>query len=365
MNDNDKMMNFEEYSNKVLETINDYMDSSEEYNFKLIDHAQFNGSVDKSIVCFKKSDEEYVYSPFFHLKGFYMSYCNLCRLQYPSGQAFNSSMEQLSDKFKELFDNPQNKLNFNSDGINITDYGIVKDKLFLQVCNAEKNKKYLEDKPHYDLDDLSVFACAKIMKDGKSYIFPVYTNYLKLWNVSSETLLEDALKYSNEKHQAVLISPETYDKHELVSIPEDDYTKYKFVVLKNDTFKGASAILNAGEVLDSFAKAYKCDLWVLPASVNEMIIVPKNAFPDYSFYNMTCAFIDYNVQNVDVSDDLSEHIYIYDKDSRCITNPIDKQTVIDYNKPLFPFLEMDKENEKADIGETEETLVSSGKRQSF
>ena len=199
------------------------------------------------------------------------------------------------------------------------------------------------------------------MKDGKSYIFPVYSNYLKLWNVSSEALLEDALKYSNEKHRAVLISPETYDKHELVSIPEDDYTKYKFVVLKNDTFKGASAILNAGDVLDSFAKAYKCDLWVLPASVNEMIIVPKNAFPDYSFYNMTCAFIDYNVQNVDVSDDL----YIYDKDSRCITNPIDKQTVIDYNKPLFPFLEMDKENEKTDIGETEETLVSGGKGKTF
>lgn len=84
-----------------------------------------------------------------------MTYCNLCRLDYPSSKAFDSSMKQLSDRFKKVMENSNDNLTFNSDGINIKDYNTVKDGLHLQICNAEKNKVYLDDKPHYDLDDLS------------------------------------------------------------------------------------------------------------------------------------------------------------------------------------------------------------------
>lgn len=331
-----KAMSFEEYVAKTEASTAKYM-GSDEYEFKIIDHAVFNGSVEKSIACYKKSNDEYVKSSFFHLQGFYMTYCNLCRLDYPSSKAFDSSMKQLSDRFKKVMENSNDNLTFNSDGINIKDYNTVKDGLHLQICNAEKNKVYLDDKPHYDLDDLSVFACSTVLNNGHTYLFPIYTNYLKMWNITPDVLFNDAHDCDIEKHKAFLISPETYDKHILVPIPKEDYQKYKFVALKNDTQEGASAILTAGDLLDHFAKANNCDLWMLPESVNEFVVVPKSAFPNYSFYNMTCAFIDYNVQNVDVEDDLSEHIYVYEKDSRCLMNPIDKKVVINYQNPDFPW----------------------------
>lgn len=143
----------------------------------------------------------------------YMTYCNLCRLDYPSSKAFDSSMKQLSDRFKKVMENSNDNLTFNSDGINIKDHNTVKDGLHLQICNAEKNKVYLDDKPHYDLDDLSVFACSTVLNNGHTYLFPIYTNYLKMWNITPDVLFNDAHDCDIEKHKAFLISPETYDKH--------------------------------------------------------------------------------------------------------------------------------------------------------
>ena len=73
----------------------------------------------------------------------YMTYCNLCRLDYPSSKAFDSSMKQLSDRFKKVMENSNDNLTFNSDGINIKDYNTVKDGLHLREFEKKSVKVFI------------------------------------------------------------------------------------------------------------------------------------------------------------------------------------------------------------------------------
>ncbi|MDE6320171.1 MAG: hypothetical protein K2M22_10820 [Lachnospiraceae bacterium] len=75
------------------------------------------------------------------------------------------------------------------------DYSQAKEHLRLRLINCEKNTELLGDMPHVCWNDLAVIFCYEVeaWKEGNACIM-IRNDHLAEWEVTVETLYEDALK---------------------------------------------------------------------------------------------------------------------------------------------------------------------------
>lgn len=345
MAENDKMLNFDEFAEKVFKNINNYMDPSEKYVFKMYDRTNCNDIVFRSLVCIR-SENDNIYSPTVYLEGYYMTYKNLFNLKLDNVDAFDSVMVQLAARIRDSFENPAMKSLSDGELVSILDYDSVKDNLYLKICNNKMNEKFLDNVPHYNFGDISAYTCVNMGKTSEYLVTcTVLEGFLKQWQVTSEKVFKDAYDNDLKFHKPVIVSLENYMKNELVCLNDEEMKSCKDMILTNNTNSGAAAVFQSGELLEKAAKIRESDLWLLPTSIDEIAIIPFSDVPDKNYLDMTCILVNNNALYVDKEKELVNHLLVYKKDSKVIVNPISKETVFDFNKPIFPFLDVDTDKE--------------------
>ena len=88
-----------------------------------------------------------------------------------------------------------------------------------------------------------------------------------------------------------------------------------YVLTNESQFNGAACILYENLLYD-FASSIGSDLYILPSSVHEVILIPKNEFPDKD--NLSCMVKDINESEVATDEVLSDHVYEYRYDRKTI-----------------------------------------------
>lgn len=231
--------------------------------------------------------------PVLYLEPFYRNYVR--------GQELHDTMQDIARIYRG------HQIGFYMDEDKVSNYEHIKKNLFYRVVNYEKNKETLKDAPHERFLDLAITYrwAAYHNHDGMASAL-VRDQELMMWGVSKEQMILDAKKNTEKIFPPVMRKIQSVLP---VKILEEEVPL--FVLSNGDYMNGASAILYDG-VLRDFAKYMGHDLYILPSSVHEVIILLDDEMvnsPD----ELAMMVKETNRMVIDREEVLSDHVYHYDR----------------------------------------------------
>ena len=248
-------------------------------------------------------------APTIYLDSFYELYTN--------GENIKNIIRQIEVIYE------QNKNNVTFDVNILKHFDTIKDKIVYKVVNYRSNEKLLEQVPHKRILDLAVvFYCLLDNEYGRSAPALIYNNNLKNWNVTIDDVYKAALKNTPDLlHSKISSMAALFEKCGVNVDGEEvdlkDYVPSDMYVLTNESKLNGAACILYENVLYDFAQKLGADLYILPSSVHEVILLPKlSMFEKDELVNMVK---EVNTEGVAADEVLSDHVYEYNRTERLIT----------------------------------------------
>lgn len=248
-------------------------------------------------------------APTIYLDSFYELYTN--------GENIKNIIRQIEVIYE------QNKNNVTFDVNILKHFDTIKDKIVYKVVNYRSNEKLLEQVPHKRILDLAVvFYCLLDNEYGRSATALIYNNNLKNWNVTIDDVYKAALKNTPDLlHSKISSMAALFEKCGVNVDGEEvdlkDYVPSDMYVLTNESKLNGAACILYENVLYDFAQKMGADLYILPSSVHEVILLPKlSMFEKDELVNMVK---EVNTEGVAADEVLSDHVYEYNRTERLIT----------------------------------------------
>ena len=248
-------------------------------------------------------------APTIYLDSFYELYTN--------GENIKNIIRQIEVIYE------QNKNNVTFDVNILKHFDTIKDKIVYKVVNYRSNEKLLEQGPHKRILDLAVvFYCLLDNEYGRSATALIYNNNLKNWNVTIDDVYKAALKNTPDLLHSKISSMATLFEKCGVNVDGEkvdlkDYVPSDMYVLTNESKLNGAACILYENVLYDFAQKLGADLYILPSSVHEVILLPKlSMFEKDELVNMVK---EVNTEGVAADEVLSDHVYEYNRTERLIT----------------------------------------------
>ena len=248
-------------------------------------------------------------APTIYLDSFYELYTN--------GENIKNIIRQIEVIYE------QNKNNVTFDVNILKHFDTIKDKIVYKVVNYRSNEKLLEQVPHKRILDLAVvFYCLLDNEYGRSATALIYNNNLKNWNVTIDDVYKAALKNTPDLlHSKISSMAALFEKCGVNVDGEEvdlkDYVPSDMYVLTNESKLNGAACILYENVLYDFEQKLGADLYILPSSVHEVILLPKlSMFEKDELVNMVK---EVNTEGVAADEVLSDHVYEYNRTERLIT----------------------------------------------
>lgn len=248
-------------------------------------------------------------APTIYLDSFYELYTN--------GENIKNIIRQIEVIYE------QNKNNVTFDVNILKHFDTIKDKIVYKVVNYRSNEKLLEQVPHKRILDLAVvFYCLLDNEYGRSATALIYNNNLKNWNVTIDDVYKAALKNTPDLlHSKISSMAALFEKCGVNVDGEEvdlkDYVPSDMYVLTNESKLNGAACILYENVLYDFAQKLGADLYILPSSVHEVILLPKlSMFEKDELVNMVK---EVNTEGVAADEVLSDHVYEYNRTEILIT----------------------------------------------
>ena len=240
-------------------------------------------------------------APTIYLDSFYELYTN--------GENIKNIIRQIEVIYE------QNKNNVTFDVNILKHFDTIKDKIVYKVVNYRSNEKLLEQVPHKRILDLAVvFYCLLDNEYGRSATALIYNNNLKNWNVTIDDVYKAALKNTPDLlHSKISSMAALFEKCGVNVDGEEvdlkDYVPSDMYVLTNESKLNGAACILYENVLYDFAQKLGADLYILPSSVHEVILLPKlSMFEKDELVNMVK---EVNTEGVAADEVLSVLLYSY------------------------------------------------------
>ena len=232
-------------------------------------------------------------------------------------------IDDIADHIEWLIKNNSIEDDFNPESLIL--FENIKDRIVYKLVNYEKNEELLNTVPHKKFLDLAVVYYIAIKEDiFESASILINNAHLELWGKNTEDI--DKLAKENSP---IILKPELksmaqtlmeiiqHDKKNLEELEEDILSDCGMYVLSNDKKQfGASAILY-DNVIKEFSDSLKSDIYILPSSVHEVIMIPSVLVDSVDKLNDMIQEV--NATQVPLMDILSNHSYYYSRDKECIT----------------------------------------------
>lgn len=232
--------------------------------------------------------------------------------------------EHVIDRILKIYENgiPKEPVNMKF----FMDFDCVKDRIAYKLINAEKNERLLSRIPHIRFLDLAIcFYYAFFHKTLGNGSILVYNTQVEMWNTDTVELLRLAQKntghlFGMELQPMMDLLKELADDI-LQKLSEEDFLLAEEIPLKilsNGRHQfGAACMLYPG-VLKKIAEDSGADLYILPSSVHEVILMADTGREDPG--KLAEMVKEVNSAQVLPEEVLSDHVYYYDreKDQVCI-----------------------------------------------
>ena len=209
-------------------------------------------------------------------------------------------------------------------------YDFIKNHLIVRLLNLKENSKYLANKiyfPYLPTDDsyeLAICLGIHVPEINNSYGIISVTNKLRNnWNVTDEELLKQALANTEEKYgyqvrsmydviQKLAGDTYTYDFSEYMNAPEAS-----MFVMTNDFYHYGAATILYQKPLKEFAEKMGHNLFIIPASTHEVILLPDVG--NLSISQLQNMIIEVNQTELAPQDVLSNQLLYYSLTNNCVS----------------------------------------------
>lgn len=231
-------------------------------------------------------------------------------IHYQNGELLENVIKKIRDDYNEKVQMAAVKIP------NLQEFENVRGKIIYRLVNYEKNKELLEDCPHRRLYDLAVTFrwVAHIDNDGVSTSL-ITNRQVKEWGVSVNDLVLAAQQNTPRLFPAKIVDIEEMLAGKMSFILYLS-TIPMYILTNEQEVNGASALLY-GDVLKDFANKKGTDMYILPSSIHEVILLPSDRINDPT--KLLSMVHDANTTVVSIGDVLSDSVYYYDRKTDHIT----------------------------------------------
>lgn len=267
------------------------------YSVQLVTVTKNNGVALSGITILQ---EDCNVSPTIYLNDFYGEYRN-------GTATLGTITDNVMDKYE------RNKVSKSIDMNDFLNYESAKHRIVYKLISTERNRALLEDIPHVPFHDLSIVFEYLVSQEGIGCASILIRNAcMKIWDVDTEELYRTASVNTPVLRKYVLKNmSEVLREVAGVMDFEVQCDSFPMYVLSNESgIQGAACILYP-DLLRDFAMASQSDLFILPSSVHETVILP-NADPADS-EEIKEMIWEVNETAVGAEDVLSDNLYIYER----------------------------------------------------
>lgn len=209
-------------------------------------------------------------------------------------------------------------------------YQKAEEKIYFQLINTEQNREMIKDIPHRDFMNLTVIYRLCVGKDENGIASTVVDHRLAArMGMDEEALFKYAAKNTKELFP-VTIEPMENVLKEIMGpdIPEEMLDGFLFgfpdemklyVISNSSHINGAASILYE-EGLHELAEKIENDLYIIPSSLHECLAI---SVAGISTEDIGSIVYEANRDVVDLRDRLSNDVYLYDRETRKLSQVTD------------------------------------------
>lgn len=296
-------MDYNMFKECILEGMSEIFEGCE---FRIHDVLKNNGVVLDGLVM---SDDKRI-SPTVYLNDFYDNF--IC------GTELNDIINDIERIFKD------NMIDENYDACSLLDYKNSYGKVAFKLINYDMNERLLKTVPHRKFLDLAVVYYVIIKDDvmGNATVL-INNNWLNEWKITEEELFKLASGNSprilepeivSVKDMVLDLMEDKLDEEERPDWMEEECNMY---VLTNKAKQYGAATILYDNILKDFARKNSSDIYILPSSVHELILVPASEILQKE--GLTDMVKEVNSTQVPMQEILSDHAYIYNIEEDSIT----------------------------------------------
>lgn len=249
------MLNYEEMKEKLVNIVAELV--GEDYEVTEHKVAKTNVVLDSIII----KNPNINIAPTIYIEPYYQMYRN--------GMSLEAVAEKLVDVFHE------HELSTDMDISNFSNFELQKQYLRFKVINFAKNiDGILKDVPYVPfLDDLAIVFYLDINDICPDGTIMIHNEHLKMWDIDTETLYRIAVS-NNRVYQPAVIEGMSSVMKEMGVLPDDfDFGEELMYVMSNPQKRFGASTLVFDDVIGTFADEHNSDLWIIPSSIHETIII--------------------------------------------------------------------------------------------
>ena len=200
--------------------------------------------------------------------------------------------------------------NSNIDLIFFRNFDSVEEKLSFKLIGLKDNKEYLEDIPYRRFEDLAMVPICMVRNSeiGVGHI-TIRNSHLDLWGITYDRLWKNLMENSTKTAEVKIKTMPDFLGEDYIN--DFEVLQNIIIVSNKEQNYGAGAVLYPG-VLEKISDKYGKNLYVLPASVHEVLVLPEQGEENEA--EMLEAIVrQVNAGVLSKEDFLSDKIYYYEK----------------------------------------------------
>lgn len=308
------MMEYNEFKELVQDKIMDYLPEGYQHLKPEVSAiAKVNTTLD-GLTLRPERIADTVASPTVYINNLYETYRD-------TGKSLDAILTQTAKVFVDSLNDSQKIVGQMEDALKN-----FKEKVTFKLINYEQNKKYLADRPHRQFHDLAVVYGVEVLTDKDFTGSAVVTNSLM------ETLgaTEEELFQLAKENTRNLNPPRVKSMYDMMlglardngfeMPPELPADSEMYVITNKKGINGASSLFYE-DLLHELSGKLQADLYILPCSIHEVIVIPDNGYVDLEY--MADMVHDINSTMVDLTEQLSNQVYHYNRETRKLTQATD------------------------------------------
>lgn len=298
------ILSYGEFVTYVRENVEAVLNDDRETEVVLTEIAKNNGVVSE-IMTIRQEDNDA--APVFYMGDIYEQY--LC------GKAVDALIDQMIIICRQC-----STYTLPVDGEWFEAFENVRERIILKVVNYEKNQQQLEKCPFIRKLDLAL-TFRILVEEEKVQIGTVLIteDMTEQWEVTAEELYEWAVDNMRRLWKGVLepvqdmarelMDGQMLDEYDIFLKEHPEAANMPMYVLTNEIQLNGAAALFYTDYLKNFALSVGCDVFVLPSSIHEVLLIP--VMEGMSAWYLRQVVEEVNHQLVSEEERLSHHVYRY------------------------------------------------------
>lgn len=193
----------------------------------------------------------------------------------------------------------------------------VQSRLTVRLINSAWNQEFLQGVPHRDLMDLSLVVYMDFVKNAEGVVsMAVTSGLLKILEIDEDTLFQSALSNLQKEKFIIRDMEEVIQELRGEKRKPTPYDGINYVMTNTERLFGARGMLRT-DLLTQFAETVNADLYILPNSINDIILTP--AIKELTDEDLSDMMAVIKVFNKPEQDSLSDNMYYFSRESGAIS----------------------------------------------